>query len=117
MRAYARGCTCVRRHLNETVLLGDITWSEIGKQNIQAKKVYYFLSGNGPYEILFTLDEQISPTSLRLKKFKNSKNSKMNYFIYTSHQASDCNNNNYSSNFKSDLDADDLLEVFVFVYD
>ena len=33
-------CTCVRRHLNETVLWGNITWSEIGKQNIQAKKVY-----------------------------------------------------------------------------
>ena len=117
MRAYARGCTCVRRHLNETVLLGDITWSEIGKQNIQAKKVNFFLSGNGPYEILFTLDEQISPTGLRLKKFKNSKNSKMNYFMYTSHQASDCNNNSYSSNLKSDLDADDLLEFCVFVYD
>ena len=63
---YAYICTCVRRHLDETVLWGNITWSEIGKQNIQAKKVYYFLSGNGPYEILFTLDEQISPTSLRL---------------------------------------------------
>ena len=59
-------CTCVRRHLNETVLWGNITWSEIGKQNIQAKKVYYFLSGNGPYEILFTLYEQISQPSLRL---------------------------------------------------
>ena len=67
MHTYARGCTCVRRHLNETVLWGNITWSEIGKQNIQAKKVYYFLSGNGPYEILFPLDEQISP-SLRLKQ-------------------------------------------------
>ena len=32
-------------------------------------------------------------------------------------QASDCNNNNYSSNFTSDLDADDLLEVCVSVYD
>ena len=85
-------CTCVRRHLNETVLWGNITWSEIGKQNIQAKKVYSFLSGNGPYQILFPLDEQISPTS-------------------------DCNNNNYSSNLKSDLDSDDLLEVCVSVYD
>ena len=33
------------------------------------------------------------------------------------HQASDCNNNSYSSNLKSDLDADDLLEVCVCVYD
>ena len=32
-------------------------------------------------------------------------------------QASDCNNNSYWSNLKSDLDADDLLEVCVSVYD
>ena len=70
MHTYARGCTFLRRHLNETVLWGNITWPEIGKQNIHAKKVYYFLSGNGPYEILFALD------------------SKFHY------QASDCNNNN-----------------------
>ena len=37
----------------------------------------------------------------------------MNYFIYTSHQASDCNNNNYSSNLKSDLDVDDLFVTAV----
>ena len=84
MRAYARGCTRVRRHLNETVLLGNITWSEIGKQNIQAKKVYYFLLGNGPYEILFTLDEQISPTSLRLKKFKKFKNELFHIYFTSS---------------------------------
>ena len=65
MHTYARGCTCVRRHLNETVLWGNITWSEIGKQNIQTKMVYYFLLGNGPYEVLFTLDQQISLPSLR----------------------------------------------------
>ena len=30
-----------RGHLEETVIWGTITWSEmIGKQNIQAKKVY-----------------------------------------------------------------------------
>ena len=28
------------RHLKETVLRGNITWSEMGKQSIQAKKVY-----------------------------------------------------------------------------
>ena len=41
------------------------------------------------------------------------------YFRWTSkfHQASDWNKNNYSSNLKSDLDADDLLEVCVSVYD
>ena len=41
------------------------------------------------------------------------------YFRWTSkfHPASDCNNNNYSRNLKSDLDADDLLEVCVSVYD
>ena len=33
--------TCITRHLNETVLWGTITWSEVGKQNIQAKKVYF----------------------------------------------------------------------------
>ena len=86
MHTYASGCTCVRPHLNETVLWGNITWSEIGKQNIQAKKVYYFLSGNGPYEILsnilanFTTKPTIVITTI---------------------------------NLKSDLDADDLLEVCV----
>ena len=29
-------------HLKETVLWGTITWSEMGKQNIQGKKVYCF---------------------------------------------------------------------------
>ena len=28
------------QHLKETVLWGDVMWSEMGKQNIQAKKVY-----------------------------------------------------------------------------
>ena len=41
MQTDARGCTCIRRHLNEAFLYGTITWSEMGKQNIQAKKVYY----------------------------------------------------------------------------
>ena len=83
---YAYICTCIRRHLKETVLWGTITWSEIRKQSIQAKKVYYFLSGNGPMK-----------SCLRWT-------SKFHY------QASDCNNN---INLNSDLDADDLLEVCV----
>ena len=37
---YARGCMCIRRQLKETVPWGTITWSSMGKQNIQAKKVY-----------------------------------------------------------------------------
>ena len=40
---YARGCTSIG-HLKETVLQGTITWSEMGKQNIQAKKVYFDMS-------------------------------------------------------------------------
>ena len=40
MHTYARGCTFTRRHLKETVLWGTITWSEMGKKNRQAKKVY-----------------------------------------------------------------------------
>ena len=32
MHSYARGCTCLRGHLEETVLWGIITWSEVGKQ-------------------------------------------------------------------------------------
>ena len=38
MHAYVRGCTCIGRDLKETVFLGNITWSAMGKQNIQAKK-------------------------------------------------------------------------------
>ena len=35
--SYAYMCTCIRPHLKETVPLGNITWSEMGKQNVQAK--------------------------------------------------------------------------------
>ena len=31
-------------NLKETVLSGNITWSEMGKQNIQAEKVYFDMS-------------------------------------------------------------------------
>ena len=37
--SYAYICTCISRHLKETIL-SSITWSEMGKQNIQAKEVY-----------------------------------------------------------------------------
>ena len=33
--------TCIRRHLKETVPKSNITWSETGKQNVQAKEVYF----------------------------------------------------------------------------
>ena len=31
---------CVGQHLKETIVWGTITWSQVGKQNIQANKVY-----------------------------------------------------------------------------
>ena len=37
---YAYICTCIRRHLKETIPSSSITWSEMGKQNMQAKVVY-----------------------------------------------------------------------------
>ena len=40
MHTYARGCTCIRRNLKKkTVPWGTFTWSEMGKQNLQAKNV------------------------------------------------------------------------------
>ena len=39
--SYAYICTYIRRHLKETIPSSSITWSEMGKQNIQAEKVYY----------------------------------------------------------------------------
>ena len=38
---YAYICTCIRRHLKETIPSSSIAWSEIGKQKIQAKEVFY----------------------------------------------------------------------------
>ena len=35
--SYEYICTCIRRHLKETIPSSSITWSEMGKQNIQAK--------------------------------------------------------------------------------
>ena len=37
---YAYICTCIRRHLKETIPSSSITWFEMEKQNIQAKEVY-----------------------------------------------------------------------------
>ena len=37
---YAYICTCIRRHLKETIPSSSITWSEMEKQNIQAKAVF-----------------------------------------------------------------------------
>ena len=42
MHTYDYGCTCIRQHLKETVLWVTNTWSEMGKQNTQGKKVYCF---------------------------------------------------------------------------
>ena len=39
--SYAYICTCIRRHLKETIPSSSITWSEMEKQNIQAKEVYF----------------------------------------------------------------------------
>ena len=39
--SYAYIWTCIRRHLKETILWSSITWSEMGKQNLQAEKVYW----------------------------------------------------------------------------
>ena len=40
MHTYAREYAWIRPHLKETVLWSTITWSVMGKQNIQAKKVH-----------------------------------------------------------------------------
>ena len=42
--SYAYICTCIRRHLKETILWSSITWSEMGKQTVQAEKVYSWFS-------------------------------------------------------------------------
>ena len=50
--------TFIGRHLKETVLWGTITWSEMGKRKLEARKVYsglklfqakgLFIHGGGP---------------------------------------------------------------------
>ena len=39
---YQRGCTFMVRHLKKSLLGGDMSWSEIGKQNIQAKSKKFY---------------------------------------------------------------------------
>jgi len=39
--SYVYICMCIRWHLKETIASSSITWSEMGKQNIQAKEVYW----------------------------------------------------------------------------
>ena len=41
MHAYPRKCTCIRRRTKEKVPCGAITWSEMRKQNAQAKKIHW----------------------------------------------------------------------------
>ena len=41
--SHAYICTCIRRHLKETIPSSSITWSEMRRQNIQAKEVYLFV--------------------------------------------------------------------------
>ena len=43
--SYAYIYTCIRRHLKETIPWSPITWSEMGKQIIQAKEVYWIRFG------------------------------------------------------------------------
>ena len=40
MQTCARGCKCIAQHIKETFLWGTIKCPEMGKQNLQAKKVY-----------------------------------------------------------------------------
>ena len=46
--SYAYICTCIGRHLKETIPSSSITWSEMGKQIIQAKEVYCVLGNLEP---------------------------------------------------------------------
>ena len=42
--SYAYMCTNIRRHFKEATPKSIITWSEMGRQNIQAKKVYLVIT-------------------------------------------------------------------------
>ena len=53
MHRYTCGCKCIGRHLKGTVLWGTITLSEMGKQNIQAKKVCFIMRGTVVHYTLF----------------------------------------------------------------
>ena len=45
---YVYICTCIRRHLKENIPSSSITWSEMGKQNIQAEEVYCAVVARAP---------------------------------------------------------------------
>ena len=53
MHRYTCGCKCIGRHLKGTVVWGIITLSEMGKQNIQAKKVAFIILGTVVHSPLF----------------------------------------------------------------
>ena len=40
MQTCARGCKCIVQHIKEIFLWGNIKCPQMGKQNLQAKKVY-----------------------------------------------------------------------------
>ena len=43
--SYAHICTCIRRHLKESVPWSNITWSGMGKENVQARDQEVHLAG------------------------------------------------------------------------
>ena len=49
---YAYICTCRWRHLKESVPWSNITWSEMGKQNIQTKEVHFTFPRDQRYIIV-----------------------------------------------------------------
>ena len=46
MWSYARAYVCITHEKQKENSLGNITWSEMGKQNVQAKEVHWFVSGD-----------------------------------------------------------------------
>ena len=60
--SYAYISTCIRRHLKETIPASSITWSKMGKQNIQAKEVYRFI--NAIYRIFHGFASAINPVAI-----------------------------------------------------
>ena len=56
---YAHICTCIRRNLKETILSGSITWSEMRKQNIQAKEVYWEFKAENQQMFMFITEAEL----------------------------------------------------------
>ena len=46
MHVHPHACVCIINERQKVNSLENITWSELGKQNIQAKKVYSFNYGH-----------------------------------------------------------------------